>query len=50
VRATSLAPSPLFLLLVVTTVAGGALAALTTGTARTAGIVLLVLGGWAVAL
>jgi Zn-dependent protease len=50
VRATGLAPSPLFLLLVAATVAGGALAALTTGTARTAGIVALVLGGWAVAL
>jgi Zn-dependent protease len=50
VRATDLAPSPLFLLLVAGTVAGGALAALTTGAARTAGIVLLVLGGWAVSL
>ncbi|MDQ3764912.1 MAG: site-2 protease family protein [Actinomycetota bacterium] len=49
-RATDLAPSPLFLLLVTATVAGGALAALTAGTARTGGIVLLVLGGWAVAL
>ncbi len=50
VRATVLAPSPLFLLLVAVTVTGGALAALTVGTARTAGVVLLVLGGWAVAL
>ena len=50
VRATALAPSPLFLLLVAATVVGGALAALAAGTARTAGIVLLVLGGWAVAL
>jgi Zn-dependent protease len=50
VRATGLAPSPLFLVLVAATAAGGALAALTTGAARTAGIVLLVLGGWAVAL
>ncbi|MGH3770577.1 MAG: site-2 protease family protein [Pseudonocardiaceae bacterium] len=49
-RATGLAPSPLFLLLVAGTVAGGALAALSTGAARTAGIVLLVLGGWTVAL
>ncbi|MGH3898611.1 MAG: site-2 protease family protein [Pseudonocardiaceae bacterium] len=49
-RATGLAPSPLFLLLVAGTVAGGVLAALTTGAARTAGIVLLVLGGWAVSL
>ncbi|HZE01569.1 MAG TPA: site-2 protease family protein [Pseudonocardiaceae bacterium] len=48
--ATGLAPSPLFLLLLATTVAGGACAALTSGTARTAGIVALVLGGWAVAL
>ena len=47
---TGLAPSPLFLLLLATTAAGGALAALTGGTARTAGIVALVLGGWAVAL
>jgi len=31
-------------------VAGGALAALGAGAARTAGIVVLVLGGWAVAL
>lgn len=45
-----MAPSPLFLLLVAVTVASGALAALTTGIARTAGIVLLVLGGWTVAL
>ncbi|MGQ0778329.1 MAG: site-2 protease family protein [Pseudonocardiales bacterium] len=49
-RATSLAPSPLFVLLVTATVAGGALAALTSGVARTAGIVVLVLGGWAVSL
>jgi hypothetical protein len=40
VRVTGLAPSPLFLLL----------AKVATGPARTAGIVLLVLGGWAVAL
>jgi Zn-dependent protease len=39
-----------FLLLVAATVAGGALAALTTGTGRTGGIVLLVLGGWGIAL
>ncbi|MGH3986872.1 MAG: site-2 protease family protein [Pseudonocardiaceae bacterium] len=49
-RATALAPSPLFLLLVAATVAGGVLAALTTGAARTGGIVFLVLGGWAVSL
>lgn len=49
-RATGLALSPLFLVLVAVTVAGGALAALTTGAARTAGIVFLVLGGWAVSL
>ncbi|MGH3755028.1 MAG: site-2 protease family protein [Pseudonocardiaceae bacterium] len=49
-RAVDVAPSPLFLLLVAGTVAGGALAALTTGAARTGGIVLLVLGGWAVSL
>jgi Zn-dependent protease len=50
VRSTDLAPSPLFLLLVAVSVAGGALAALATGPARTAGIVVLVLGGWAVTL
>lgn len=50
VRATGLAPSPLFLLLLLTAGGGGVLAALGTGTARTAGIVLLVLGGWAIAL
>ncbi|MGH3814738.1 MAG: site-2 protease family protein [Pseudonocardiaceae bacterium] len=49
-RATALAPSPLFLLLVAVTVAGGVLTALTTGAARTGGIVFLVLGGWAVSL
>lgn len=50
VRATGLAPSPLFLLLAAATVAGGALTAHSTGTAGTAGILLLVLGGWALAL
>ncbi|MGH3831100.1 MAG: site-2 protease family protein [Pseudonocardiaceae bacterium] len=49
-RTTGRGPSPLFLLLVACTVAGGALAALSTGAARTAGIVTLILGGWAVAL
>ncbi|MGH4015904.1 MAG: site-2 protease family protein [Pseudonocardiaceae bacterium] len=49
-RATGLAPSPLFVLLVAATVAGGTLATLTSGIGRTAGIVLLVLGGWAVSL
>jgi Zn-dependent protease len=50
VRATGLALSPWFILLAAITAAGGVLAALTTGVARTGGIVLLVLGGWAVAL
>ncbi len=50
VRSTGLVPSPLFLLLLATTVAGGALAGLQEGPVRTAGIVLLVLGGWAVSL
>lgn len=50
VRGTDMIPSPLFLLLVVATVAGGVLAALTTGAGVTAGIVLLVLGGWGIAL
>jgi Zn-dependent protease len=49
-RTTGLAPSPLFVLLLAGTVAGGMLTALTTGVARTAGIVVLVLGGWAVSL
>jgi Zn-dependent protease len=43
-------PSPVFVLLVALTGAGGALAAAASGPVRTAGIVLLVLGGWAVAL
>lgn len=50
VRATGLAPSPLFLLLVAATVAGGVLAGLSSGAGQTAGIVLVVLGGWAVSL
>jgi len=50
VRATGIEVSPLFVLLVCATVAGGALAALSTGVALTAGIVVLVLGGWAVSL
>jgi Zn-dependent protease len=50
VRVPGLVPSPLFLLLVAVTVAGGALAGLGAGMARTAGIVVLVLGGWALAL
>ncbi|MGB6163248.1 MAG: site-2 protease family protein [Pseudonocardiaceae bacterium] len=49
-RGIGLAPSPLFLLLVAASVAGGVLAALGTGAAGVAGIVALVLGGWAVAL
>lgn len=43
-------PSSLFLLLVAITIGGGALAALEASAARTTGIVLLVLGGWAVSL
>lgn len=43
-------PSPLFLLLVAVTVGGGVLASLDAATARTTGVVLLVLGGWAVSL
>ena len=42
--------SPFFLALVAVTVAGAALAALTTGAALVAGVVVLVLGGWAVSL
>jgi Zn-dependent protease len=46
-------PSPVFLIIVAITIAGGVLAAIgddLTGTAVTAGIVLLVLGGWGVSL
>jgi len=43
-------PSPLFLLLLAITIAGGVLACLDSDVPRTAGIVLLVLGGWAVSL
>jgi len=50
VRSTGLVPSPLFLLLLAITVAGGALAGMQEGPVRTGGIVLLVLGGWAVSL
>ncbi|HEX2301480.1 MAG TPA: hypothetical protein VHH34_23765 [Pseudonocardiaceae bacterium] len=49
-RTTAVAPSPLFVLLITATGAGAGLAALTNGVARTSGIVLLVLGGWAVSL
>jgi Zn-dependent protease len=50
VRTTSLAPSPFFLLLVGLSVAGGILTTVGSGPLRTTGVVLLVLGGWAVAL
>ncbi|MCP2258661.1 Zn-dependent protease (includes SpoIVFB) [Streptoalloteichus tenebrarius] len=43
-------PSPLFLGILAATVAGGVLTTLDTPLARTAGIVVLVLGGWAVSL
>ena len=43
-------PSPLFLLLLAVAVAGGVLATLDAPAARTTGIVLLVLAGWAVSL
>lgn len=49
-RRTGLAPSPLFLLLLAATAAGGALAIAPPGPVRTGGIVLLVLGGWAASL
>lgn len=49
-RRTDLAPSPLFLLLLVIAGVGGALAVASDGPVRTGGIVLLVLGGWAVSL
>lgn len=42
--------SPFFLALVLATVAGAALAAVGTGPVLVAGVVLLVLGGWAVSL
>jgi len=50
VRRTGLAPSPLFLLLLAGTAGAGVLAASGPGPVRTAGIVLLVLGGWAASL
>lgn len=52
VRTVSRRVSPWFLLLVVVTVVGGVLCAVatTTGAVLTTGIVLLVLGGWAVSL
>lgn len=43
-------PSPLFLGLVAATIAGGVLAVLDNKIAYTAGVVILVLGGWAVSL
>jgi Zn-dependent protease len=43
-------PSPLFFALLAVAVAGGVLASLDSRTAITSGIVLLVLGGWAVSL
>ncbi|MFN2494657.1 MAG: site-2 protease family protein [Pseudonocardiaceae bacterium] len=49
-RGTGLAPSPLFLLLLAATVAGGILASADAGSARTGGVVLLVFGGWAASL
>ena len=49
-RRTGLAPSPLFLLLLAATVGGGVLATADAGPARTGGVVLLVLGGWAASL
>jgi Zn-dependent protease len=45
-----LRPSPIFLVLLALTVAGGVLASVSQAVALTAGIVLLVLGGWAVSL
>ncbi|MCK2243874.1 MULTISPECIES: site-2 protease family protein [unclassified Crossiella] len=47
---SSVAPSPLFLILLAVTVGGGVLSTVDQNVARTAGIVLLVLGGWAVSL
>lgn len=49
-RRTDLAPSPLFLLLLAGTALGGVLAASGPGPLRTAGVVVLVLGGWAASL
>jgi Zn-dependent protease len=45
-----LRPSPIFLALLAVTVAGGVMACLSQSVAITTGIVLLVLGGWAVSL
>lgn len=49
-RRTGLMPSPLFLLLLAAAIAGGVLASTDAGPARTGGVVLLVLGGWAASL
>ena len=49
-RAVRRGPSPFFLLLIVVTVVGAVLAAIGTGAVLVTGIVLLVLGGWAVSL
>jgi Zn-dependent protease len=43
-------PSPLFLLLLAVTIGGAVLASLDAAATRTTGIVVLVLGGWAVSL
>src|SRR5690606_21622424 len=50
VRPTVTRVSPVFLALLGATVLGGALAALESNAARIAGVVLLVLGGWATSL
>ncbi|QJY46724.1 site-2 protease family protein [Pseudonocardia broussonetiae] len=49
-RGVSSRVSPWFLVLVLVTVGGGALTALGSGVLLTTGVVLLVLGGWAVSL
>lgn len=49
-RRTALAPSPIFVVLLAATVVGGFLATSSSPDPRTAGIVILVLGGWAVSL
>ncbi|MBP2474590.1 Zn-dependent protease [Crossiella equi] len=47
---SSVAPSPLFLILLAVTIGGGVLSTLDNEPAMIAGIVLLVLGGWATSL
>jgi Zn-dependent protease len=50
VRRSDVRPSPLFLSILAVTIAGGVLTTVDNKTAYTAGVVVVVLGGWAVSL